>query len=39
MNRLKRLATSSERFAPPKELPPEETVMTLPEMSELPPAE
>ena len=39
MNRLKRLAVSSERFAPPKELPPEETVMTLPEMSELPPAE
>jgi DNA-directed RNA polymerase subunit beta' len=39
MNRLKRLAASSERFAAPKELPPEETVMTLPEMSELPPAE
>jgi DNA-directed RNA polymerase subunit beta' len=39
MNRLKRLAVSSERFAPPQELPPEETVMTLPEMSELPPAE
>ncbi len=39
MTRLKRLATSSERFAPPRELPPEETVMTLPEMSELPPAE
>jgi DNA-directed RNA polymerase subunit beta' len=39
MSRLKRLAASSDRFAPPKELPPEETVMTLPEMSELPPAE
>ncbi|MGH6944542.1 MAG: DNA-directed RNA polymerase subunit beta', partial [Geminicoccaceae bacterium] len=37
MNRLKRLAASSDRFAPPEELPPEETVMVLPEMSELPP--
>jgi DNA-directed RNA polymerase subunit beta' len=37
--RLRRLAASSERFAPPKELPPEDTVMTLPEMSELPSAE
>ena len=37
--RLRRLAGSSERFAPPKELPPEDTVMTLPEMSELPSAE
>jgi hypothetical protein len=39
MNRLKRLAGTSERFAPPREVAPEETVMTLPEMSELPPAE
>jgi DNA-directed RNA polymerase subunit beta' len=39
MNRLKRLATTSERFAPPREVPPEETVMTLPELTELPPAE
>jgi DNA-directed RNA polymerase subunit beta' len=39
MNRLKRLAATSERFAPPREVPPEETVMTLPELSELPPAE
>jgi DNA-directed RNA polymerase subunit beta' len=39
MNRLKRLAATSERFAPPREVAPEETVMTLPEMSELPPAE
>jgi DNA-directed RNA polymerase subunit beta' len=39
MTRLKRLAASSERFAPPEELPPEETVMTLPELSELPSAE
>ncbi len=39
MNRLKRLAATSERFAAPREVPPEETVMTLPEMSELPPAE
>ncbi len=39
MTRLKRLAGTSERFAPPEELAPEETVMTLPEMSELPPAE
>jgi DNA-directed RNA polymerase subunit beta' len=37
--RLKRLAATSERFAAPEELPPEETVMTLPEMSELPSAE
>jgi DNA-directed RNA polymerase subunit beta' len=37
--RLKRLAASSERFAPPRELPPDESVMTLPEMSELPSAE
>jgi DNA-directed RNA polymerase subunit beta' len=37
--RLKRLAVSSERFAPPRELPPDESVMTLPEMSELPSAE
>jgi DNA-directed RNA polymerase subunit beta' len=39
MNRLKRLAATSERFAAPREVAPEETVMTLPEMSELPPAE
>ena len=39
MNRLKRLAVTSDRFAPPREVAPEETVMTLPEMSELPPAE
>jgi DNA-directed RNA polymerase subunit beta' len=39
MGRLKRLAASSERFAPPQELPPDESVMTLPEMSELPSAE
>jgi DNA-directed RNA polymerase subunit beta' len=39
MNRLKRLAVTSERFAAPREMAPEETVMTLPEMSELPPAE
>jgi DNA-directed RNA polymerase subunit beta' len=39
LNRLKRLAASSERFAPPRELPPDESVMTLPEMSELPSAE
>ena len=39
LGRLKRLATSSERFAPPRELPPDELVMTLPEMSELPSAE
>ena len=39
MNWLKRLAATSERFAPPREVAPEETVMTLPEMSELPPAE
>ncbi len=39
LGRLKRLAASSERFAPPRELPPDESVMTLPEMSELPSAE
>jgi DNA-directed RNA polymerase subunit beta' len=39
MERLKRLAATSDRFAPPREVPPAETVMPLPEMSELPPAE
>ena len=39
MNRLRRLATTSERFAAPREVPPDETVMTLPEMSELSSAE
>jgi hypothetical protein len=39
MNRLKRLAATSERFAAPREVAPEESVMSLPEMSELPPAE
>jgi DNA-directed RNA polymerase subunit beta' len=33
MNRLKRLTQSSERFAAPEELPPQETVMRLPEIS------
>jgi DNA-directed RNA polymerase subunit beta' len=37
--RLKRLAERSERFAPPKELPPEDQPMRLPQMSEPPPAE
>jgi DNA-directed RNA polymerase subunit beta' len=39
MTRLKRLAATNEKFAPPQELPPDETVMTIPEMSELPSAE
>jgi len=39
MERLKRLTGTSDRFAAPREVPPEETVMTLPEMSELPPGE
>ena len=38
MARLKRLAQESDRFAPPRELPPEETPMRLPEMSESPAA-
>ncbi|HET6519965.1 MAG TPA: DNA-directed RNA polymerase subunit beta', partial [Geminicoccaceae bacterium] len=37
MARLKRLAQDSERFAPPREVPPEETPMRLPELSESPP--
>jgi DNA-directed RNA polymerase subunit beta' len=39
LNRLRKISASDERFAPPRELAPEETVMTLPEMSELPSAE
>jgi len=39
MPRLKKLPGIDEKFAPPQEAVPEETVMTLPEMSEMPSAE
>jgi DNA-directed RNA polymerase subunit beta' len=39
MPRLKKNTANLDKFAPPKEVVPEETVMTLPEMSELPSAE
>ena len=39
MPRLKKLPGVSEKFAPPQESVPDETVMTLPEMSEMPSAE
>jgi DNA-directed RNA polymerase subunit beta' len=39
LGRLKKLTASSDRFAAPAELAPQEAVMTLPEMSELPPVE
>jgi DNA-directed RNA polymerase subunit beta' len=35
LQRLKKLAHGDDRFAPPEELPPQETVMTLPEIPEL----
>ena len=39
MPRLKKLPGVSEKFAPPQETVPDETIMTLPEMSEMPSAE
>ncbi|MGI9419033.1 MAG: DNA-directed RNA polymerase subunit beta', partial [Geminicoccaceae bacterium] len=39
MPRLKKLPGIDEKFAPPQEAVPDETVMTLPEMSEMPSAE
>ncbi len=39
MPRLKKLPGVSEKFAPPQEVVPDDAVMTIPEMSEMPSAE